>query len=405
MREIVQAALGTDREINRDQRRRVANHRREVTHRFRRGIDRVNPLPRTIHEKILPHPLRRKLRRRRIVKRAARDRAADRVRGRMQIRVKRRRVRGVRKRRRPLPARPAEVRARAAEIDFLPRSETDISDEHQPRSGLKRERERIAQTQRPDRAVLPRRRRKKRIVLRNRTVRVEPHDFPQHRHHRGGICGPQIVADRDVEFSIQPEMQRARVVLRRVAERGKILKHHLAARQRDIATRGEAAHAIVKRRRARRVINVEPAVVREVRIERDPRQPALLKTNRVHRQKRRGQQHPILEEPHAPRLLADEQPPIRRERHAGRRRELARPQQLLLHKPRRQAGLRAHRARGEPQHRQRKSKNLVVQHVVNTSSRPLSPVLSWLPPCWREATLSPAQIPHASANRAAPRQI
>ena len=330
VREVVEAPLRPDREINRNQRRDLAEPRREVPHLRRGGVERPNPLPRAIQKKILAHIFRGELRHRRLIKRPACDRAAHRLGGRVAIRVKRRLIRAVELRRRPLPPRPAVVRAGPAEVDLLPDPEADVVDEHQPAARLKREGERIAQAQRPDGAVLARGRREKRIVRRDRAVGIKAQDFPQHRLHGGRVGGTQVVADGDEELPVRTEMQRAGVVLGRFTERGEILQHHFAARQREVAARGEAADAVVKGGRAGGVINVHPAVVREVGIERDPRQPALLKPNRVHREKRRGREHAVLAEPHAAGLLADEQPAIRREGHARGRRDLAGPQQLFL---------------------------------------------------------------------------
>jgi hypothetical protein len=50
---------------------------------------------------------------------------------------------------------------------------------------------------------------------------------------------------------------------------------HLAAGHGDIAVRGETADAIVNRRRARGVIEIDELVRREVRIESDPEKPPL----------------------------------------------------------------------------------------------------------------------------------
>src|SRR6185503_5975796 len=74
---------------------------------------------------------------------------------------------------------PAVVGASDAQVDLFPSVLSDVIDEGSPRPRLECEREGIAQSKRPDCPVDSRSRIVKGIVGRNRTVVVEPEDFPE----------------------------------------------------------------------------------------------------------------------------------------------------------------------------------------------------------------------------------
>src|SRR5262249_11888727 len=68
---------------------------------------------------------------------------------------------------------PAVVRTSDAVVDLLPGILADVIDEHSPRAGLNGERERVAQTKRPDRTILAGGRVEEWIVDRNAAVGIE----------------------------------------------------------------------------------------------------------------------------------------------------------------------------------------------------------------------------------------
>ena len=128
----------------------------------------------------------------------------------------------------------------------------------------------------------------------------------------------RVVAHGDVQLAVGPEVNRAAVVVGRGRQGIELEDHRLAAGGRDVAGGGEAADAVVRRRAGHRVVDVDERVAGEGRVEGDPDQAPLAGGIHRQREERRGQQRPVLDDAHAPRLLADEDAAVGRDRHRGR---------------------------------------------------------------------------------------
>ena len=97
----------------------------------------------------------------------------------------------------------------------------------------------------------------------------------------------QVIADRDVQVAVGPEMQVAALVPDR-GRRGVLPDHQLAGRRGAVAERGEAGDAVAQLR-AVRVVGVDVAVGGELRVEHQAEQPALvLRGDARELQERRG---------------------------------------------------------------------------------------------------------------------
>ena len=128
-------------------------------------------------------------------------------------------------------------------------------------------------------------------------------------------------------------MDRAAVVVGGGTQRVEIHQYELTAGRGGVAggvagrvgvdiDRGEPADAVVHARPRHRVVDVHVAVAEEAGVERDAEQPALAVGINGLGEERRGQELPGplrrgLDDAEAPVLLANEQPPVRRELHRG----------------------------------------------------------------------------------------
>ena len=117
-----------------------------------------------------------------------------------------------------------------------------------------------------------------------------------------------VFADGGVELPVAPEVNGAAIVIRG-GEIVEVEQDHLAARGGHVARGGEAADAVVDRRRRSRVIEVDELVDEEVGIERHAEETAL--NIRIHGEddERRGQESVVLDDAQRTALLADEDPP------------------------------------------------------------------------------------------------
>ena len=151
--EVIEPTLRSQREIDRrsdaggEIQRRAAG--REVVVRDPSGAE--------IGEEVVAGVLVRKLRREKRIERAAGDGAAA-SRG-LRVRIERRRESRIACR--TFRQRPAIVGAGDALVDLLPGVLPDVVDQHASTAGFERERKRIAQPERPDRAIDPARRRRR----------------------------------------------------------------------------------------------------------------------------------------------------------------------------------------------------------------------------------------------------
>ena len=173
-----------------------------------------------------------------------------------------------------LAGRPPVVRARGSVVDLLPGGLADVVDEDPTAEWLHRERERVAQPQRPD--LLPgARHADERVVGRNGTVGVDPQKLAQQIRQSLRVGWAGVLADRDVELSVEAEVQRAAVVIGRRRQIIQIQEREAAPRDRHVAVGRVAPDAIVGRRSRHGVVDVDILVGHEVGIERDAEEPSL----------------------------------------------------------------------------------------------------------------------------------
>ena len=144
-----------------------------------------------------------------------------------------------------------------------------------PLPRLERERERVAQPERPDRPVLAGRGCEERVVGRDRAVGVDAQDLAEQVRQRLRVAPFAFSPTRDVQLAVGPEVQRAAVVVGRTAEVVQIEEDRLAARHRDVAVRRESADAVVDGGCSGRVVDVDVVIGREVGIEGESEQAAL----------------------------------------------------------------------------------------------------------------------------------
>src|SRR6266850_2232641 len=170
-REIVKAAIVRDLKID-----RVRGRRRETGCRVIRWIKNANPTVTVISKKVFADVTGWKLDRGGIVKSAARDCAAFRTQ--RTVAIPKDRATEIRIRSWTFRGRPAVIRSRNTVIDFFPGALAHVVDEHARGAGLKREREWIAQTQRPNRSIDSSGGVEEWIVCRNRAVGIYAQHFP-----------------------------------------------------------------------------------------------------------------------------------------------------------------------------------------------------------------------------------
>ena len=175
----------------------------------------------------------------------------------------------------PFGGRPAVVGAGNSVVDFLPGRLANIVDEQASCAWLKAKGKRIAETECPDRAIVPARGIVERIVGWDGAVGVDPQYLPEQVGKSLCVCAVGVLAHADVKLSIRSEMETASVVIGGAAKVVEVQDNYFTARCGDIAGRGKSADPIVDRGSGNGVINVDVVVVGEVWIERDPEQAAL----------------------------------------------------------------------------------------------------------------------------------
>jgi hypothetical protein len=216
--------------------------------------------------------------------------------------------------------RPPVVRAGDAVVDLLPGVLPHIVDEDASGKRLHRERERIAQTQRPD---LPAgaRHADERIVRWDRTVLVDAQDLSEEVPEVLGVVPVRVFSDRDVELPVDAEVESSAVVVRCAGERVELENDRLAAGLCDVPVGREAADPVVPRVAHDRVIDVHVLIGREVRIERDAEQAPLTRGVHGEGDERGRQQSAVLDDPERAALLADENAFVGSDRHRRRIRQ------------------------------------------------------------------------------------
>src|SRR5882672_5404429 len=170
-REIVKTAIVRDLKID-----RVRGGRRETGCRVIRWIKNANPTVTVISKKVFADVTGWKLHRGGIVKSAARDCAAFRTQ--RTVAIPKDRATEIRIRSWTFRGRPAVIRSRNPVIDLFPGALAHVVDEHARGAGLKREREWIAQTQRPNRSIDSSGGVEEWIVCRNCAVGIDAQHFP-----------------------------------------------------------------------------------------------------------------------------------------------------------------------------------------------------------------------------------
>ena len=170
---------------------------------------------------------------------------------------------------------PAVVGAGDAVVDLLPGVLADVVDEHPAGAGLEGEGERVAQAERPDRAVRACCGVEERIDGGDRAVGVDAEDLAETVVECLRVRPVRVLADGDEELAVGAEVERAAVVVRGAREVLELEDHDLAAGSGHVAHRGEPADAVVNRGRRGRVVDVHEVVDGEVRVERNAEQAAL----------------------------------------------------------------------------------------------------------------------------------
>ena len=213
--------------------------------------------------------------------------------------------------------RPAVVPAADDLVDLL-RPAAHVVRPDPTRARLHRERERVAAPQRPDRPVLAGRPVHERVVGRDRAVRVEAEDLAEERVEPLGRCLGRLLAERDVQLAVGPEVDRPALVTGRdLAAQLRLVvafeEDLLGARLGDVARRGEPADDVVRVRPGRDVAEEDVRRLREVRGDRHADQAAL--PRRIDRQshERLRQRPAVLDDAERPRLLTDEDTAVGRD--------------------------------------------------------------------------------------------
>src|SRR6185503_20029887 len=116
---------------------------------------------------------------------------------------------------------------------------------------------RIAQTERPDGAIVSGRRVEKWIVGRDRSVGIDAQDLAEHVGESLRVCRGGVFAGRYVELAVWSKMDCAAVVVRSACERVQFEKDRFASGNDDVAVRSEPADAIVPWVGWHRVIDVK----------------------------------------------------------------------------------------------------------------------------------------------------
>ena len=106
--------------------------------------------------------------------------------------------------------------------------------------------------------------------------RFDAQDLAQQIGQRLRVGRIGVLAHRDVELPVQAEMERSTIVILGAAQVVQLVENDgLTAGHRDIPGGGKPADPVVRRRTRNRVIDVNPLVVRKIRITpSNPRSPA-----------------------------------------------------------------------------------------------------------------------------------
>jgi len=234
-----------------------------------------------------------------------------------------------------------------------PRDRPGVINEHSPGSWLKSERNRIAQTERPDGAVRAGGGTEEWIVRWNGSVRVVTKYFSEAITEALGIGAIPVVPHAGVKFAVGPEMDRAAVVSRIAAQIVEIDQHHRAAGDGDIAVRGKATDPIMRRWNGGSVVNVNKIIGGEVWIESHAQQPAFSRGIDGQFNEGRVQKVTVLiDDAKLTCPLADKEPAVGRERHRGRIRRARGETETLLAAAkvaRKVRGAEVHRSQNETQ--------------------------------------------------------
>ena len=140
---------------------------------------------------------------------------------------------------------------------------------------MKAKGKRIAETECPDRTIVPARGIVEGIIRRDRAVGIDAQDFSEQVGKSLRVCAVGVLADADVELSVRSEMETASIVIGGAAKVVEIQDNYFTAGCGEIAGYGKSADPIVDRGGGNGVIKVEVMVGSEVRIECDSEQAAL----------------------------------------------------------------------------------------------------------------------------------
>lgn len=140
-------------------------------------------------------------------------------------------------------------------------------------------------------------------------------NLPLEAAERLGIGADLVITHANVQLAVGSEMDAAAVVASVGAQGVDVQQVDLAAGNRSNSISREPAYPIVGGRAGNRVINVNILVRREIRIDRDAQQSALVGRINVQAEKRRVQEMAIFEDPQLASLLGHEQAAVGREGH------------------------------------------------------------------------------------------
>src|SRR5262249_26277300 len=273
--QIIKRAIRSDMEVD-----RAENVGGEIIRRIVGRVQHTNPTAADVGEKIFANESTRKLQHRRIVERCADDGAASGAARPVPIEEDRVPEIWIRRGSRTFCDRPAIVRSGNTVINFLPRALTNVVDKHASGSRLKCEREWIAQTDRPNRAVRSGSRagysrKRSGIIRRDGAVGIDAENFSQTIAQRLRVGAVSILTDTGVQLAVRSKMDRATIMIRGVAQVVEIDQDELAVSRGDISGCREPTYTIMRRGTMHGVIKVNEMVACEIRIERHAEKPSL----------------------------------------------------------------------------------------------------------------------------------
>jgi len=245
-----------------------------------------------------------------------------------------------------LAQRPAVVGAAGTEMDLLERVLPDVCDEDAARTGIGAQAKRIAEAARPDRVDVGASPIVERIVDRHRPVPFDADHLPARAGEVLRLRAFVLVAGRDVEGAIGPEVE-APADVSDASPGLVVLPDDELTREVPRVTEMRESGDPVPRSRGIGVIDVEEPVGLEVGIERDVDDAALIAGfDRGHPHVRRPRDRLLsrIRDEDLPVLLEDQDPAVRQEAQRDRFGDVLRDD--LAHEARRRRGDR--RARDEP---------------------------------------------------------